>query len=153
MATSIASRVRAAAALTLDERLAFRGLAMDDRLVDAHGDMAIRTAGIDTPDASDLGYVAQLDNPLAALLQRARCRLENAGWCRTAATDSTGAICPLHAIHLEASSDAEEGEARTLLLQAIRSEDRNVVSIPLWNSRQSGPAAPIRMLQAAARLA
>ncbi|MFB6805458.1 hypothetical protein [Streptomyces sp. NPDC056387] len=149
-----AVRTRVAApAPTLDDRLTLRSLAMDERLAGAHGDMAIRTAGIDTPDVSDLGYVAQLDNPLAALLQRAQRRLEAAGWCRTAATDSTGAMCPLHAIHLEASSDTEEGEARTLLLRAIRAEDRTVVSIPHWNSRQSGPAAPIRMLQAAARLA
>ncbi|MER6778468.1 MULTISPECIES: hypothetical protein [unclassified Streptomyces] len=143
----------AAQPITLDERLTLSSLAMDERLAGAHGDMAIRTAHIDTPDTSDLGFVAQLDNPLAALLQRAQRRLEAAGWCRTAATDNTGAICPLHAIHLEASSDTEEGKARTLLLQAIRVEDRNVVSIPHWNSQQSGPAAPIRMLRAAARLA
>lgn len=141
-------------ALTFDERLALSPLVMDSRLGGAGVQYDIRTAHIEIPDV-EIGppILAADDQPIARLLERAALRLAAGRWSRHTAINSTGAICPLHAIHLEAGSDAEEGEARTLLLQAIRVEDRNVVSIPRWNSQQSGPAAPIRMLQAAARLA
>ncbi|MFD7554132.1 hypothetical protein ACFV9E_06280 [Streptomyces sp. NPDC059835] len=152
--TAAAPTQAAARPLTLDERLALTGLAMDQRLGGAGLTFDVNTAGIPVPDV-EIGpsILVADDQPTARLLERAARRLATARWSRHAAVDSTGAICPLYAIHLEASSDREEGEARTLLLQAIRVEDRNVVSIPHWNSRQSGPAVPIRMLQAAARLA
>jgi hypothetical protein len=153
--TSTAAPTRAAArALTLDERFALASLAMDNRLNGAGLTFDVNTAGIPIPDV-EIGppILPADDRPIARLLERAASRLAAARWSRHTAVDSTGAICPLYAIHLEAGNDREEGEARTLLLQAIRGEDRNVVSIPHWNSRQGGPAAPIRMLQAAARLA
>ena len=151
-----AGRTRAAApALTLEQKMTLSSLAMDGRLNGAGLAFDVNTAGIPIPDV-EIGppiLAAADDQPIARLLERAAHRLATARWSRHTAIDSTGAICPLYAIHLEAGSDREEGEARTLLLQAIRVEDRTVVSIPYWNSRQSGPAAPIRMLQAAARLA
>lgn len=150
-----AARVRAAApALTFEQKMALAHLAMDHHLGGAGVKYDVRTAHIEIPDV-EIGppILVTDDQPIARLLERAARRLAAGRWSRHAAIDSTGAICPLHAIHLEAGSDREEGEARTLLLQAIRVEDRNVASIPYWNSQQSGPAAPIRMLQAAARLA
>lgn len=138
--------------LSLDDRLALTHLAMDHHLGGAGVQYDIRTAHIEIPDVEIGPPILVADRPIARLLERAARRLAAGRWSQHSATDSTGAICPLYAIHLEAGSDAEEGEARTLLLQAIRVEDRSVVSIPRWNSQQSGPAAPIRMLQAAARL-
>lgn len=153
--TATAARTRAAApALTLEQRMALTHLAMDDRLETAGLAIAVNTASIPIPDVEIGPPLLVADGqPIARLLERAARRLATGRWSRHSATDSTGAICPLYAIHLEAGSDREEGEARTLLLQAIRVEDRNVVSIPHWNAQQHGPAAPIRMLYAAARLA
>ncbi|MFF3620042.1 hypothetical protein [Streptomyces sp. NPDC002467] len=152
--TAAAPTRAAARPLTLDEKLALAGLTMDERLGGAGLAFDVNTASTPIPDV-EIGppILVADDQPIARLLERAARRLTTARWSRHAAVDSTGAICPLHAIHLEAGNDRQEGEARTLLLQAIRAEDRTVVSIPHWNSRQSGPAAPIRMLQAAARLA
>lgn len=153
--TSAAAPTRATArALTLEEKMALASLAMDGRLNGAGLTIGVNTAHIPIPDV-EIGppILVADDLPIARLLERAATRLAAARWSRHSAIDSTGAICPLYAIHLEAGNDREEGEARTLLLQAIRAEDRHVVSIPHWNSQQSGPAAPIRMLQAAARLA
>ncbi|MFJ7269406.1 hypothetical protein ACIQV3_22640 [Streptomyces sp. NPDC099050] len=154
LAPAAAPTRTATPALTLEERLTLSGLAMNDRLGGAGVQYDVRTAHIEIPDVEISPPILVANGqPIARLLERAAHRLATGRWSRHTATDSTGAICPLHAIHLEAGSDREEGEARTLLLQAIRVEDRNVVSIPYWNSRQSGSAAPIRMLQAAARLA
>ena len=145
--------LRPAPAPTLEDRLTFARHAMDARLDAASADMLIRTAHIPIPDVEIGPPILATDRPLAQLLTRAAHRLATGRWSRDSAIDSTGAICPLYAIQLEASSDAEEGEARTLLLQAIRGEQPDVVSIPYWNARQTGPAAPIRMLQQAAALA
>lgn len=154
MPLALAPATKEATPLTLDDRLALRSLAMDHHLDRAGLAFDVNTAGIPIPDV-EIGppILVADDQPVARLLERAASRLATARWSRHTAIDSTGAICPLHAIHLEAGSDAEEGEARTLLLQAIRVEAPNVVSIPRWNSQQRGPAAPVRMLQAAARLA
>lgn len=153
LSTSSAAPTRAATpALTIEQKMALTHLAMDHHLGGAGVQYDIRTAHIEIPDVEIGPPILVADRPIARLLERAARRLAAGRWSQHSATDSTGAICPLYAIHLEAGSDAEEGEARTLLLQAIRVEDRSVVSIPRWNSQQSGPAAPIRMLQAAARL-
>jgi hypothetical protein len=146
--------LRPAPAPTLDDRLALARLAMDARLAAASADMLIRTAHIPTPDV-EIGppILTAPDRPLAQLLTRAAHRLATVGWSQHSAVTGAGAICPLWAIRAEAGSEREEGEARSLLLEAIRSEAPDVVSVPYWNARQTGPSVPIRMLHTAARLA
>ncbi|MFF5445469.1 hypothetical protein [Streptomyces sp. NPDC012888] len=150
--TAAAPTRAAAPAPTLDDRLALTGLAMDTRLDRAGIRVSVATAHIDIPEP-EIGYIAHHDTPIADLLHRARHRLATAGWSRHTAIDGTGAMCPLHAIHLEARNAREEGEARSLLLQAIQAERPDVCSIPRWNSQQTGPAPALRMLGAAAGLA
>lgn len=147
-----AARTRAAApALSLDERLALRGLAMDDRLAGAHGDMAIRTAGIDAeaPEilAAPMPAPTQPPATIADVYQEAARLITVHGWIRKYVGRPETGYCLIGAIRAAAGGNRRlEDAAETQMLDRIRRQAPDALSIGAWNDAQSGPAPVIRML-------
>ncbi|MGW1134578.1 DUF6197 family protein [Streptomyces griseoluteus] len=145
-ATRTRDRLKPAPAPTLDERLALASLAMDARLDQAALAVAVNTARIPLPEVT-VPHLPQTATPnpyatpIAALLHRARVRIETDGWCRDALFDETGAVCPIRAIRLEAPSRDQADNACFLLLESIR-RHWQAATIPSWNAEQ-GSAAPV----------
>ncbi|MYR84072.1 hypothetical protein GTY41_03715 [Streptomyces sp. SID685] len=155
MTATTTSATRApASALTLDEKLALTGLAMDDRLDTAGVAVAVRTARIDTEITvpPQTATPSPYRTPIAALLHRARIRIQTDGWCRTELYDETGAVCPIRAIRLEASSREAADGAAFLLLEAIRRQWQ-ADTIPSWNAQQATVAPVLIAFGRAAELA
>ncbi|MFK4123550.1 hypothetical protein [Streptomyces longwoodensis] len=153
--------------LSLDARMAAVEAAMTVRLDEAAVAHEVRTAHIHT-DPVDLADVITVPltptlqppqrlpaTPVAALLERARTRMESDGWCAGALTDESGAVCLLGAIRKEAGGDRGlEADAAAVLLDAIRREfGDDVDSVPAFNDAHGTGRIPIRMLDRAARLA
>ncbi|MGW7350968.1 DUF6197 family protein [Streptomyces sp. NPDC054784] len=82
--------------------------------------------------------------PVAALLRRAADRIRRDGWCRDTAREGT-AVCLLEAIHAEARSHEEEGEARRLLRRALGGDP-----VPEHNRRLGTASEAVQVLTAAA---
>lgn len=149
--TAAAPTRAAAPALSLEERLALRGLAMGDRLAGAHGDMAIRTVGIDTEAleilAAPTPAAAQPPATVADVYQEAA-RLINAhGWIRKYVGRPETGYCLIGAIRAAAGGNRKlEDAAETQMLDRIRRQAPDALSIGQWNDVQSGPAPVIRML-------
>ncbi|MEV6580246.1 hypothetical protein AB0M92_19010 [Streptomyces sp. NPDC051582] len=142
--------------ITLDDRLALRGLAMDERLDQAAADHLIRTAHIDIPHVETGPPILPTQTspyrtPIAQLLHQAQQQIAKpGGWSRDTAVEGS-AMCPLFAIRTYADGPGQEGQARTMFLDAIRAEWPHTAGVPRWNAQQPGPANPIRMLGNAAR--
>jgi hypothetical protein len=164
MTTATAARVTTPDLdLDLDARLALAGAVMDERCNLALLAIDINTAHIPaadpipeitapprhTPAPAPCPYTT----PLAAVLWRARVRIETGGWCKGARRDEQGSVCLGEAIHLEAASRSEEADARALLLEAIRRDFRNAETIPSWQDAQRDKRLPLLYLDRAARLA
>ncbi|WP_225994280.1 hypothetical protein [Streptomyces sp. SS1-1] len=158
----------ATGALSLDARLAAAEAAMTVRLDEAAVAHEVRTAHIDTTpvDLADVITVPltptlqpqpqQLPaTPVAALLERARARMEADGWCAGALTDDSGAVCLLGAIRKEASGDRGlEADAASVVLDAIRRRfGDHVDSVPSFNDAHGSGRIPARMLGEAASMA
>ncbi|MFI1377293.1 hypothetical protein ACH4UY_35490 [Streptomyces longwoodensis] len=151
--------------LSLDARMAAVEAAMTVRLDEAAVAHEVRTAHIHT-DPVDLADIITVPltptlqpplpaTPVAALLERARARMEDDGWCAGALTDESGAVCLLGAIRKEAGGDRGlEADAAAVLLDAIRREfGDDVDSVPSFNDAHGTGRIPVRMLGRAARLA
>lgn len=146
---STATAVRPAPpVLDLDARLALVDAAMTVRLDEAAVAFEVNTAHL--PGADPIPHIAEAPlpapaatpvpyrTPLAGLLHRARTRIETAGWCRDAAYDETGAVCPIQAIRLEARGDRDLAhDACVALLDAIQTQFARAETIPSWNARQT----------------
>lgn len=154
MTTTIAPAATRPPTLTLDDRLALASLNMDDRLNAAGLAVAINTAHIDTQIAAPLQTTETnpYRTPIAALLHRARVRILTDGWCRTELYDETGAVCPIRAIRLEATSRSQADDAAHLLLEAIR-RHWQADTIPSWNAQQTTVAPVLLAFGRAAELA
>ncbi|MYV77773.1 hypothetical protein GT352_28145 [Streptomyces sp. SID1046] len=144
-----AALVAAAPALTLDERLALAGLAMDDRLDRAALAVAIRTAPIEIPEILVDPQPSALAAPTTAadVLHEAGRLIREHGWmCGYVGSAATG-YCVIGAIRTAAGGNhgLEDG-ANDLLLERIRAEQPDALSIGAWNDAQSGPTPVIRML-------
>lgn len=161
-------RTTPADVLSLDARLAAVEAAMTVRLEEAAVAHEVRTAHIDTKpvDLTDVITVPltpalqpqpqQLPaTPVAALLERARARMEADGWCAGALTDESGAVCLLGAIRKEAGGDRGlEADAASVVLDAIRRRfGDHVESVPVFNDAHGTGRIPLRMLDQAAGLA
>ncbi|MEU5666517.1 DUF6197 family protein [Streptomyces longwoodensis] len=148
---------------SLDARMAAVEAAMTVRLDEAAVAHEARTAHIHTDpvDVITVPLTPTLQppqrlpaTPVAALLERARARMEGDGWCAGALTDESGAVCLLGAIRKEARGDRGlEADAAAVLLDAIRREFGDVPSVPAFNDAHGTPGIPVRMLDRAARLA
>ncbi|MEV8548334.1 hypothetical protein AB0L04_00565 [Streptomyces glaucescens] len=147
--TAPAASAAIAAPLTFDERLALAALAVDARIDNQPLDLTdIVRAPADTPRPATSPY----STPIADLLHRARLRIETAGWCRDAAYDDAGAVCPIHAIRQEAATRGQADDACVLLLESIQRQWADE-TIPAWNRRQPSAAPVLLQLDHAAQLA
>ncbi|MFD5221390.1 hypothetical protein ACFWMH_27495 [Streptomyces tendae] len=139
--------------LDLDARLALVDAAMSVRLTEAAVAFEVNTAHL--PGADPIPHIAETPlpapaaapspyrTPLAGLLHRARLRIETDGWCRDAAFDESGAVCPIRAIRLEARGDRDLAhDACVALLDAIQQQFATAETIPSWN-RQQTSAGPV----------
>ncbi|MFF7308152.1 hypothetical protein [Streptomyces sp. NPDC008137] len=161
MTTAIATRV-VDTTLDLDARLALIDAAMTVRLDEAAVAFEVRTAHL--PAAEPLPEITAplplpltparnpYSTPLAALLHRARARLETDGWCRDALRDEGSARCPIGAIRLEATSRDQAHDACVFLLGVIQ-RDLADATIPSWNAAQTSPTPVLNRLDQAAQLA
>ncbi|MER5293554.1 hypothetical protein ABT382_15950 [Streptomyces pharetrae] len=161
------TRPAPAAALSLEARLAAVEAAMTVRLEEAAVAHEVRTAHIHT-NTVDLGDVITVPltpaptappqlytSPVAALLERARHRMETRGWCAGAASDEYGAVCMIGAIRAEAGGNRDlEADAVRTVLDAIRRRfGDHIDSVPAFNDAHGTGRIPLRMLDQAASLA
>ncbi|MEU5900587.1 DUF6197 family protein [Streptomyces venezuelae] len=146
----------------LETRLALTDAAMTARLAQAAVAFEVNTAHIPTEPPLEITAPLPLTptlqpavgTPIAALLHRARHRLEQDGWCRDALHDEDGAICPIRAIRLEAHGDRGlADDACVLLLEAIQRDFTWAQTIPSWNARQTSIAPVLLAFDRAAQLA
>ncbi|MEU0289911.1 hypothetical protein [Streptomyces sp. NPDC006147] len=151
----------------LDERLTAVSAAMDDRLALAALAVAVNTAlrlpDVEPVDLADVVRVPAIvepwrppvdlyPTPAAAVLQRARARLERDGWCQGATVDEDGARCLYGALRAEAADAAELDAALAVLLETIRRHFPGEETVPGFNDTH-GPRAVFRVLDQAADLA
>lgn len=153
----------APAALGLEARLALVDAAMTVRLEQAALAIDINTAHL--PGADTIPHIADTpplpltpapapspySTPIADLLHRARIRLETDGWCRDALFDASGAVCPIRAIRLEATTRGQADDACVLLLDVIQADHAWAETIPSWNAEQTSPAPVLRAFDQATR--
>ncbi|MFE3865641.1 hypothetical protein ACFXPT_35235 [Streptomyces goshikiensis] len=154
-------------ALSIDERMAFINAAMTVRLEEAGVAYEVNTAHIPI-EPVDLGDVVTVPltptlqppptpypTPVAALLQRAHCRLLTSGWCTGAQVDEDGARCLYGVIHAEARGDQNlESRGLEVLMDAIRRRfGDHIDSVPSFNDAHGSALVPMRMLDQAADLA
>ncbi|MEU5958799.1 hypothetical protein [Streptomyces sp. NPDC047525] len=157
----------AATELSLEARMAIVDASMTVRLDEAAVAYEVRTAHIPT-DPVDLADVVTVPltptptpklpapaTPMAALLERARDRMETSGWCSGALTDERGAVCLLGAIRKEAGGRLGlESDAAALVLDSIRKRfGDDVDSVPGFNDSWANGRVPLRILGEAANLA
>jgi hypothetical protein len=146
--------------LDLDARLALTLAVMDERCTLAVLAVDVNTAHIPTveplPEITAPLTVpltpapSPYSTPLAALLHRARIRIETDGWCRDTLIDERGARCPIGAIRIEATSRDQADNACILLLDVLQ-QDFADATIPSWNAAQTSPAPVLRYLDRAAQ--
>ncbi|MDR3083911.1 MAG: hypothetical protein LBV60_23850 [Streptomyces sp.] len=158
----VASPPKAPPVLDLDARMALRLAEMDERCTLAVLAVDVNTAHISaadplpeitaplplTPTTTPCPY----QTPIAAVLHRARTRLQTDGWTRDTLVDEQGRRCPIGAIRVEASSRWQADDACVLLLEAIR-RDVAAETIPSWNAAQPGIAPVLLAFDRAAELA
>lgn len=153
-------KIAAPVELDLDARMALRLAEMDGRCRTAVMAVDINSAhiAVDTPEiTAPLPLTPTLapspySTPIAGLLHRARNRIITDGWCRDALHDDRGAVCPIRAIRLEASSRHQADDACVLLLESIQRTFR-AETIPSWNAAQTSPAPVLLAFDRAAELA
>lgn len=164
MNTAPATRAELAAPpLSLEARLAIVGAVMDERCTLAVLAVEVNIAHIPSaepvpaitlpPPTIPASAPCPYSTPVAAVLHRARVRLEVGGWCTGQLRDEQGAACPIGSIRVEASSRGEADDACAVLLQAIRRDFADAETIPSWNDGQRNPRLPLLYLDRAAALA
>lgn len=149
--------------LDLDARLALVGALMDERLAYANIAFEVDTAHLPAADPIPAVVAPPLiepaatpcpyATPVAAVLHRARIRLQTSGWCTGQLRDEQGAACLIGAIRAEAGSRDQADDACAVLLEAIRRDFADAETIPSWNDRQSSPRPALLYLDRAAALA
>lgn len=153
----------------LDARLTAVSDLMDERLTLAALAVAVNIA-VRVPDVDggpvDLADVVRVPDavepwrppvdlyptPVAAVLQRARHRLERDGWCQGATVDEDGARCLVGALRAEAASTGELHDALAVLLETIRRRYPDAETVPSFNDTHDVRAV-FRVLDQAADLA
>ncbi|KOU30209.1 hypothetical protein ADK53_28745 [Streptomyces sp. WM6373] len=149
-ATAAAPTRSAAPPLSLDERLALTGPAMDDRLNTAGLAVDVRTAAIDIPEILvDLLPAAAPAAPTTAeeVLQEASRLIRAHGWIRGYVGSAATGYCVIGAIRAAVGGNSRlEDAAEALLLDQIRAEQPDVLSVGAWNDAQRGPGPVLRML-------
>ncbi|MFD7705658.1 hypothetical protein [Streptomyces sp. NPDC059786] len=152
----------APAELDLEARLLLLGAVMEERVTQAGLAFEVNTAHLPStepipeitapPPLITTAPPCPYPTPLAAVLYRARIRLEAGGWC-TGQLYADGAACLMGAIRAEAAGRAEADDACVLLLEAIRRDFPHAETIPSWNDPQPNSRLPLLYLDRAAALA
>lgn len=151
LAPAAAPTRAAAPALTLDERLALSKLAMDEHLGGAGVQYDVRTAHIEIPEilVDPLPAAAPKVRPatVADVLAEA-CRLITVhGWIRQYVGRAETGYCLIGAIRAAAGGNRRlEDGAEGLMLDRIRRQVPDALSVGQWNDSQSGPAPVLRIL-------
>lgn len=149
MTITLAPAINEVAPLTLDERLALTGLTMDDRLNRAGIAHDVRTAPIEIPEIlTDPQPVARPARPATAdeVLAEAGRLIAAHGWMQRWLTNGV-AMCTKGAIQAAAGGEGSlADEAEALLLDRIRAEQPDILSIGAWNDAQTGDGPVLRML-------
>ncbi|MFK0222208.1 hypothetical protein ACIQWN_28960 [Streptomyces vinaceus] len=145
----------AARPVTLDDKLVLSHLAMDDRLAGAHGDMAIRTAHIDTGASEILAAPMASAAPAKApatveeVFAEAARLIRTYGWIRGYVGHPGVGYCIIGAIRTAAGGEGRlADQACDAILDRIRQGAPDVLSPGAWNDSQHGPAAVLRILGA-----
>lgn len=152
MATArLAAAPTRAAALTFDERLALSPLAMDHRLDRAGLTFDVNTATIpvEAPEILTVSAPPAVSRPATVddVLQEARRLITVHGWIRQYVGRADTGYCLIGAIRKAAGGNQQlENEAEGLMLDRIRRQFPDALSVGQWNDGQSGPAPVIRML-------
>ncbi|MFF2852654.1 hypothetical protein ACFVT5_41135 [Streptomyces sp. NPDC058001] len=148
--------------LDLEARLALTEAAMGARLDMAGVAFEVNTAHIPAAPLTEITGPLPLTptsqpcpyrTPLAALLHRARIRLDRDGWCRGTRRNERGSLCLDGAVRAEARHQREADNALVLLLEAIRRDFPTAETVPAWNDSQLAPLLPGAYLDRAATLA
>ncbi|MFE2850584.1 hypothetical protein ACFXJO_05550 [Streptomyces lavendulae] len=157
LATAAAPTRAAAPALTLDDRLALRGLAMDERLNGAGIRYDVRTAAIEIPEilvAPLQTFPATPATPTTAtdvLAEAARLIAAHGRISRYAGSAATG-YCAIGAIRAAAGGEGPlSDQAEAVLLDRIQAEQPAIQTIGAWNDAQTSPAPVLAMFDRAAR--
>lgn len=165
MTTTLLAPASPAPILDLDARMALRLALMDERLATAAVAFEVNTAHIESAEpVPAITEVVPLtptlpppacpyETPVAALLHRARVRIERDGWARQLRDDQAMARCPAGAIQIESRTGSDDASARRLLFEVIERDFPQAESIPSWNDAQTGPRLPLLYLERAAQLA
>ncbi|MFZ3473113.1 DUF6197 family protein [Streptomyces sp. 4.24] len=141
----------AAPALTFDERLALSPLAMNDRLDLAGLAFDVNTAAIpvEAPEILTAPAPAATPKPVTVddVLREARRLITAHGWIRQYVGRAETGYCLIGAIRAAAGGNSRlEDEAETGMLDRIRRQFPDALSVGAWNDAQCGPAPVLRML-------
>lgn len=125
----------------MDERLALAVLAVDVNSAHIAIDPLPEITIPQMPQMPQTAVPAPYTTPLAALLHRARTRIETDGWTRECLVDEQGRRCAIGAIRVEAASRWQADDACVLLLDVIQ-QHWQADTIPSWNAAQPS-ATPV----------
>jgi len=163
LATQRDTRPVAVAELDLDARLAARDAEMTVRLQGALIRLDIDSAHTEQPvDLVDVIRVPvavptvaepEYTTPIAAILQRAKHRLQTDGWCTGALVDPAGRRCLVGAIRAESPHRGMEAAAAAVVLDAIQQRFAGIESVPQFNDQVANGEGALRILGEAADLA
>jgi hypothetical protein len=150
MRTLALSAVQAAAGLTFDQKLALSLLEMDGRLGSAGLGLDVRTAHIEIPEilAAPLSVAhAAAPTTVADVLAKAAQLIAAHGWIRRYVGSAQTGYCLIGAIRAAAGGNRKlEDAAEADVLDRIRAQFPDAISIGSWNDSQSGPGPVLRML-------
>jgi hypothetical protein len=148
-------------ALDLDARLALVDAAMTVRLDEAAVAFEVNTAHL--PDTGAIPHITAAPilppaacpytNPVAALLHDARVLLEERGWCAGSMHGEDRQLCLYGALRTAGAGGSHIDTAMTVLLEAIRRDFPDAVSVPAWNDAHGTARTATRYLDQAAGLA
>lgn len=136
--------------LTFDERLALSPHAMDSRLNTAGLTFDVNTAAIELPEilvgplpAASTATPTTVDEVFAEAVRLIRTH----GWIRRYAGSPQTGYCLIGAVRAAAGGNRRlEDAAEAGLLDRIRRQFPDALSVGQWNDNQSGPGPVLRML-------
>ncbi|MDF2709308.1 MAG: hypothetical protein K0R62_4960, partial [Nonomuraea muscovyensis] len=147
--------------LDLDARLALTEAAMTLRLDQAAVAFEVNTAHL--PAADPIPHIAAAPilppptrpyaTPVAALLHDVRLLLEERGWCAGSMHGEDRQLCLYGALRAAAVGGGPLDQAMTALLEAIRRDYPDAVSVPAWNDQHGTARLAARYLDRATELA
>lgn len=151
MRTLTPATAQTAPALTLEERLTLSSLAMDGRLDQAAVAFEVNTAHMPAKRgeilAAPMSAPARRPDTVADVLREAARLISTHGWRTGYVGNAETGYCLIGAVRAAAGGNRRlEDAAETDLLNRIRSQFPDALSVGAWNDSQPGPPPAIRML-------